>query len=96
MLTVSDRFADYARAVVEHLRVDGVRADRGSGQETLGKAIREATTEKVPNVLVIGEREVEEETVTLRRYGQRAQEIMAADEFRARVASAIRKRTKTL
>jgi threonyl-tRNA synthetase len=96
VLTVSDRFGDYARSVVEHLRGDGVRAELGSGQETLGKAIRAATTEKIPNVLVIGEREVEEQTVTLRRYGQREQETMAADEFRARVREAIRTRAQSL
>ena len=96
VLIVSDRFGDYARSVVEHLRGDGVRAELGSGQETLGKAIRAATTEKIPNVLVIGEREVEEQTVTLRRYGQREQETMAADEFRARMREAIRTRAKSL
>src|SRR3954464_16051799 len=36
VLTVSARFADYARSVVERLRADGVRAEMGSGQETLG------------------------------------------------------------
>jgi threonyl-tRNA synthetase len=96
VLTVSDRFADYARSLVEQLRGDGVRAELGSGHETLGKAIRQATTEKIPNVLVIGEREVEEQTVTLRRHGQREQETMPADEFRARVREAIATRAKSL
>jgi threonyl-tRNA synthetase len=96
VLTVSDRFADYARAVAGRLRDDGVRAEVGAGDETLGKAIRAAVTEKIPNVLVIGEREAEEETVTLRRYGQRDQETMPADEFRARIGEAIRARARSL
>ncbi len=96
VLTVSDRFADYARSVVSHLREDGVRAELGSSDETLGKLIRQAATEKIPNVLVIGEREVEDETVTLRRHGQREQETMAADEFRARVREAIATRAQSL
>ena len=95
-LTVSERFADYARSVVEHLRDDGVRAELGSGQETLGKSIRGATKEKIPNVLVIGEREVEEQTVTLRRYGESEQQTLPADEFRARVRDAIRTRSREL
>ena len=94
-MTVSERFADYARSIVERLREDGVRAELGSGHETLGKAIRQAATEKIPNVLVIGEREVEEETITLRRHGQREQETMPAEEFRARVREAIRTRAKS-
>jgi threonyl-tRNA synthetase len=96
VLTVSDRFVDYGRNVVAALREDGVRAELGSSDETLGKLIRQAATEKIPNVLVIGEREVEEETVTLRRHGQREQETMAADEFRARVREAIVTRSQSL
>lgn len=96
VLTVSDRFADYAHAVSARLREDGVRAEVGAGDETLGKAIRTAVTEKIPNVLVIGEREAEEETVTLRRYGERDQQTMPADEFRVRVGEAIRTRAKEL
>jgi threonyl-tRNA synthetase len=96
ILTVSDRFADYARGVAASLRSGGVRAEVGATDETLGKAIRAAVTEKIPNVLVIGEREAEEETVTLRRYGEREQQTMPADEFRARVAEAIRTRSRSL
>jgi threonyl-tRNA synthetase len=96
VLTVSERFADYGRKIVETLRGDGVRAELAASDETLGKLIRQATTEKIPNVLVIGEREVEDETVTLRRHGSRDQETMPAEEFRARVREAIASRSKSL
>ena len=96
VLVVSDRFADYARRIVATLRSDGVRAELGPPDETLGKAIRLATGDKVPNVLVVGEREAQDETVTLRRHGVRAQETMPAEEFRARVAEAIRTRAPAL
>jgi threonyl-tRNA synthetase len=88
-LTVADRFDDYARNVVAALRRDGVRAEIDTRHDTLGKAIRMSAAEKVPNTLVIGEREAEEQTVTLRRLGTREQETMPADEFRARVREAI-------
>jgi threonyl-tRNA synthetase len=68
----------------------------GAGDETLGKAIRAAVTEKIPNVLVVGEREAQEETVTLRRYGEREQQAMSADDFRARIAGAIRTRAPSV
>jgi threonyl-tRNA synthetase len=96
VLTVSDRFEEYARGVVAALRRDGVRAEIDTRHDTLGKAIRMAATEKVPNTLVIGEREVEEQTVTLRRLGSREQETMPADEFRARVRKAIAERSQQL
>jgi threonyl-tRNA synthetase len=94
VLTVADRFDDYGRDVVKALRREGVRAELDERHDTLGKAIRTAAAEKVPNTLVIGEREVEEQTVTLRRLGSREQETMPADEFRARLLKAIRERAQ--
>ncbi|HEX8084119.1 MAG TPA: threonine--tRNA ligase [Solirubrobacteraceae bacterium] len=96
LLTVSERLHDYARSVEAQLRRDGVRAELDPGDETLGKAIRNAIADKVPNVLVIGDREAEEQTVTLRRYGVREQETMAVDDFRQRVAAAITSRAPSL
>ena len=96
VLTVSERFADYARNVAAQLHADRVRVEVDAGDETLGKAIRSATTQKIPNVLILGEREVEEETVTLRRYGTREQETMPVEEFRARLGEAIRTRAASL
>jgi threonyl-tRNA synthetase len=96
ILTVSDRFGDYARNLAEKLHADRVRVEVDAGDETLGKAIRAATTQKIPNVLILGEREVEEETVTLRRYGTREQETMPAEEFRSRIGEAIRTRAPSL
>ncbi len=66
-----------------------MRAQATSGDEAMGKAIRTAITHKIPNVLVLGQREVDEGQVTLRRYGSREQETMAAQEFRERLRTAI-------
>ncbi|MEA2143543.1 MAG: threonyl-tRNA synthetase [Solirubrobacteraceae bacterium] len=95
-LTVADRFEDYARGVVRELRRDGVRAELDERHDTLGKGIRMAAAEKVPNTLVIGEREVDEQTVTLRRLGSREQETMPVAEFRERLRKAIAERSQTL
>jgi threonyl-tRNA synthetase len=96
VLTVADRFEDYARGVVKELRREGVRAELDERHDTLGKAIRTAAAEKVPNTLVIGEREVEDQTVTLRRLGSRDQQTMPVDEFRARLRKAIAERSQDL
>jgi threonyl-tRNA synthetase len=53
-------------------------------------------TQKIPNVVVVGEREVEQETVTLRRYGEREQETMPLFELEARLLAAIAGRTRDL
>jgi threonyl-tRNA synthetase len=94
VLTVADRFEDYARGIVRELRSQGVRAELDERHDTLGKAIRTAAAEKVPNTLVIGEREVEEQTVTLRRFGSREQETMPAGAFRERLLKAIAERSQ--
>ena len=73
-----------------------MRAEVDPGEMSMGKAIRQAVTRKIPNVLVIGEREVADEQVTLRRYGVSEQETMPAEEFRARLRAAIAGRTTAL
>jgi threonyl-tRNA synthetase len=96
ILTVSERLADYARSVEQRLRDDGVRVERDAGDETLGKAIRNAAAQKIPNVLVVGDKEAEAGTVTLRRHGVREQETLEVDALRARLADAIARRSPTL
>jgi threonyl-tRNA synthetase len=81
VITVSDRFEDYGREIVDRLRGRFLRAEMADEGETVGKKIREGTTRKIPNLLVIGEREVEERTVTLRRYGVDEQATMPLDDF---------------
>ena len=92
VLTVSDAFTDYAEAVVKRLRKRFVRAEVDRSSETMGKKIRTAATEKVPNVLVVGEREQADATVTLRRYGSRDSTAMPLDAFEADLLRRIRER----
>ena len=92
-LTVADRFNGYADKVVAELRGAMVRAEVESSNDTLGKKIRNAQTQKIPNTLVIGEQEVEAGTVTLRRYGSREQRTMPVAELAALLQQAIADRS---
>ncbi len=96
VLTVSDRFDDYGQKVVDALRAQFVRAELDHSSETVSKKVRTAATLKIPNVLVLGEREVEDKTVTLRRHGRRDQETMPLDTFVEKVTEAIRTRAQAL
>ena len=89
VLTVSEQFGDYARAIVARLRANFVRAEMASESDTVSKKIREGTTRKIPNLLIVGEREVADGTVTLRRYGVKQQTTMPAAEFEAALAKTI-------
>ena len=89
---IAEVFNGYAQTVVDRLRANFVRAEIDSSSDTLNKRIRNAVTSKIPNVLVVGEREQEDQTVTLRRYGSRDQESLPLAEFEARIATAIKDR----
>lgn len=65
--TVTDRAAEYARRVSQTLAAAGVRAELDDRSEKLGFKVREAELQKVPIVAVVGDQEVQNETVTPRR-----------------------------
>lgn len=95
VLTVSDQFGAYAREIVERLRGRFVRAEQGSESDTVSKKIRDGTTRKIPNLLIVGEREVADRTVTLRRYGVKQQTTMPLDAFEAALGKTIATRSLT-
>lgn len=92
VLPVAAPFAGYAQKLVDTLREEFVRATADLSADTLNKRVRNCQTSKVPNTLVVGEREEQDETVTLRRYGSREQESMPFEQFRARLRAAISNR----
>jgi threonyl-tRNA synthetase len=92
VVTVSDSFREYGEKVVARLRKSFVRAEIDPSGETVGKKIRQAVTHKIPNILVVGEREVQDGTVTLRRYGSQEQNTMSLDAFEADLLERIRTR----
>jgi len=71
VLNITDRQADFAREVLKTLRGNGLRAELDLRNEKIGFKIREHTLQRVPYLLVIGDREVETRSVALRdRKGQ--------------------------
>jgi threonyl-tRNA synthetase len=76
----------YVAEVVDVLRKSGVRAEADIRNEKINYKVREHSVGKVPVILAIGRREVEERTVTLRRLGEKGTEVVALDEAVARLA----------
>ena len=66
VLPISEKFNDYAAEVVQTLKAAGLRASADVGNEKVGAKIRKATTGKVPYMLVVGEKEAEAGTVSVR------------------------------
>jgi threonyl-tRNA synthetase len=65
ILSVSEKHADYAKEVFDALKVAGIRVELDSSNESLGKKIRAAKMEKVPYLLVVGDKEVEAKSVSI-------------------------------
>ncbi len=93
VVTVSEQFGAYAREIVARLRTSFVRAELGSESDTVSKKIRAGTMRKIPNLLIVGEREAADRTVTLRRYGVKRQNTMPLAEFEAALARTIARRS---
>jgi len=66
VLPIADRHLEYARGVRDRLQAAGLRADLDDRQEKIGYKIREAQLQKVPYMLVVGDREAAEATVSVR------------------------------
>lgn len=88
VLPVSDAHEVAARELYDALRSAGLRPEMGRADETLGRRIRAAQLQKVPYAVVIGDREVADGTVSVRRRGkEREVEMIPRDEFIARIRS---------
>ena len=81
ILPVSEKFADYAEKVSDALKAAGVRVETDDRGEKLGYKIRSAQMEKVPYMLIVGEKEVEGECVSVRRRDEGDIGSMSVDEF---------------
>ena len=66
VLSLTDRTADYAKKVADELRLAGIRAEADIRSEKIGYKIREAQLEKIPYMFVVGDKEAENGTVSVR------------------------------
>jgi threonyl-tRNA synthetase len=81
VLPIADRHIDYARGVLERLQAAGLRAELDDRQEKIGYKIREAQVQKVPYMLVVGDREAAEGLVAVRSRSAGDQGPRPVDEF---------------
>ena len=82
ILTIAEKFNDYAVKVKDILEEAGVRVEIDNRNETIGKKIREAQLEKVPYSLIVGENEVQNGTVSVRKRSVGDQGAKSVDEFK--------------
>lgn len=81
IIPVSEKFNEYAASIETRFIASGIRVGINKDDESLGKRIREAEKQKIPYMIVVGEKEEKDSTVAVRTRGQKEQEIMKADKF---------------
>lgn len=83
ILPLSEKFADYAEKVYNELQAHDIRGFIDHRDEKIGRKIRDAEVQKVPYMLVVGEKEREEGKVSIRKHGEGDQGSMTIEEFAA-------------
>lgn len=81
ILPISDRFSDYAKNLQSQLAEHDIRGLVDERSETIGRKIRDAEFKRIPIMLIIGEKEVEEGRVSVRMQGDGDKGSMSVDEF---------------
>ncbi len=90
ILPFGDEQLDYANAVKESLAAVGVRVEIDARNETIGRKIREAQLEKIPYMLVIGNKEMEESTVAVRNRAEGDLGTMSGADFIKKITEEIK------
>ena len=94
VLTITSDADDYASEVVEQLRRAGIDADADLRNEKISYKVREHSVSKVPVLLAVGQREVDERTVAVRRLGSKHQKVLAVEDAIGTLADEIHRRGK--
>ena len=94
VMPITDRASDYAKQLAERLDQEGVRVDTDLRNEKIGYKIREAQMQKLPYMLVVGDKEAEAGTVSVRTRGGVDLGAMPVDEFIAKIKEEIKTRAK--
>ena len=90
ILPVSEKFTDYAKKVCDLLNNSDIRASIDDRNETIGKRIRESELRRIPFLLIVGEKEMTEGTVSVRRQGGKDEGSMKAEDFAAMVTDEVK------
>ncbi len=92
VLPVTDAHSAAARGAADELRAEGLRVDVAPSDESLPKRVRAAELDRVPYVVVLGDREVADGSVSVRIRGSKTARTMSRPEFLAHVLDRVRRR----
>jgi threonyl-tRNA synthetase len=93
VLTITSDADDYAEEVAEALRAAGLRAETDIRNEKISYKVREHSVEKIPVLLAVGQREVDERNVAMRRLGSKQQSVLSLEDAIANLSREAQERT---
>lgn len=85
--TISNKFDNYAKDVLEKLQQNDFRAKSDLRSEKINYKIREHSLQKIPYILIIGEKEVNENKVSIREFGSKKEESLSLEEFIKKISN---------
>ena len=96
MIPISERHAEYAQKVADQLKAGGVRVHVDARNEKMNAKIREHAMQKVPFLLVMGDKEAEAGKVNVRTRGKEKTEDMLVTDFVEKIKALIAEKKPTL
>ncbi|TSA45745.1 threonine--tRNA ligase [bacterium] len=93
ILPISDQINKYAGDVLKILKSAGIRAELDDRSESVGKKIREAEKQKIPYMLIVGKKEMDGGSVSVRQRGEKDLGVMKTDKFLERVQDEIKNKS---
>ncbi|HUU08847.1 MAG TPA: threonine--tRNA ligase [Dehalococcoidales bacterium] len=94
VIPVADRHLDYAHRLETELKQAGIRAEVDTRSERVNLKVRQAEMSKIPYMLVVGDKEVDAATVSVRQRGSEQLTSQTLDQFKEIIGAAIRDRTR--
>jgi threonyl-tRNA synthetase len=94
VIPVSERFAEYGEQIVSRLRAGFMRAQLAPSSETVARNVRDAVQQRIPNVVVVGERERQGGLVTLRTRGVDGRLTLRLDDFEKLLMKTVQSRAR--
>lgn len=85
ILPISDKYQDYSLELYRILKQKDIRCSLDDRSEKIGRKIRDAEVKKIPYMLIVGEKEQDNRTVSIRRHGQGDQGALSIEDFLAKI-----------
>lgn len=91
VMTITDRQLEYAQTVIARLREQEIRVEEDFRNEKIGFKVREARNQRIPHMIILGDKEVQDGTVAVRKRGEESTTVMSVDDFLALIHEEVSK-----